>query len=89
MENKINSGAIFRNTYKKEGDKSPDYRGKIDVDGKPKEIALWLNPAKDGKKAYFGAKISDPYVKPATDSENIETAIPDVGTGKEEDTLPF
>lgn len=60
MENKLNSGAIFRNNYKSEGDSKPDYKGKIDVDGKAKEIALWVRTDKNGAK-YFSVKISEPY----------------------------
>lgn len=62
METKQNTGAIFKNDYKKEGDKQPDYKGKINVDGKDKEIALWLSESKEGKK-YFSVKISEPYKK--------------------------
>lgn len=63
MENKLNSGAIFRNNYKSEGDSKPDYKGKIDVDGKAKEIALWVRTDKNGAK-YFSVKISEPYQQP-------------------------
>lgn len=40
METKVNTGAIFKND-KKQG-KQPDYRGKVNVNGKEMEIALWL-----------------------------------------------
>jgi len=60
MDNKLNSGAIFKNKHKSEGDNKPDYKGTIDVDGKPKEIALWLRTANSGIK-YFSVKISEPY----------------------------
>lgn len=63
MENKLNSGAIFSNNYKSEGDSKPDYKGKIDVDGKAKEIALWVRTDKNGAK-YFSVKISEPYQQP-------------------------
>jgi len=60
MENKINTGAIFKNN-KKEKETQPDYRGKINVDGVEKEIALWVNTSKNGLQ-YFSASISEPYV---------------------------
>jgi len=62
---KDNSGAIFKNEYKSK-DTHPDYKGKIVVDGVEKAIALWHNPAREGKKAYFSVVIQDPYVKPET-----------------------
>ena len=76
MTNKENTGAIFKNTYKTENDKQPDYKGGINVDGKEKDIALWLRE-KDGKK-YFSVSISEPYKKPETahDDEAINTDLP-------------
>jgi len=68
MEIKLNSGSIFKNDYKKE-ETHPDYKGKINVDGKVKDIALWLNKP-DGGKPYFGVKISEPYVKEGESQEN-------------------
>jgi uncharacterized protein (DUF736 family) len=60
MEQKPNTGAIFKNN-KKEKETHPDYRGKINVDGVEKEIALWVNTSKNGLQ-YFSASISEPYV---------------------------
>jgi uncharacterized protein (DUF736 family) len=60
METKQNTGAIFKNN-KKEKETHPDYRGKINVDGVEKEIALWVNTSKNGLQ-YFSASISEPYV---------------------------
>jgi len=59
MEQKDNTGAIFKNDYK-EKETQPDYKGKAMVDGKEKEVALWLNESKNGKK-YFSVKFSEPY----------------------------
>jgi len=42
MEQKDNTGAIFKNDYKE------------------KELAMWLNESKNGKK-YFSVKFSEPY----------------------------
>jgi uncharacterized protein (DUF736 family) len=62
MEQKQNSGAIFKND-KKTAENQPDYRGKINVDGREWEISLWV---KEGQKAgkYFSAAIKEPWVKP-------------------------
>ena len=59
MEQKNNTGAIFKNNYKKT-DSQPDYKGKAVIDGVEKEVALWLNESKSGVK-YFSATFSKPY----------------------------
>lgn len=60
MEQKTNTGAIFKNN-KKEKDTQPDYRGTINVEGLEKEIALWVRTSQKGTQ-YFSVSISNPYV---------------------------
>ncbi len=45
-----NKGIIFKNDNKGTNEKAPDYRGKINVDGKDKEISLWIRKSNDGQK---------------------------------------
>ncbi len=84
-KNDDNSGAIFKNTYKKT-EQQPDYKGKAVIDGTEKEVALWLRESKNGQK-YFYVKFSRPYVTeveqggPAED-ERIKKA-------QQSDDLPF
>ena len=59
MQQKENTGAIFKNE-KKTADTHPEYKGKINVDGVEKDIALWVNTSKSGV-TYFSAKISEPF----------------------------
>lgn len=82
METKINTGAIFKND-KKNSDKHPDYKGKINVDGKEKEISLWLNTSPKGVK-YFSVKISEVW-KPKEGAAGT-TVNPVVTTDKD---FPF
>lgn len=63
METKLNSGAIFKNTKTKET--QPDYRGKVNVNGKDMEVSLWVKESKTGTK-YFSASFQEPYVKPVS-----------------------
>jgi len=63
---KEGSGIIFKNKYKK-NDTHPEYKGRINADGKIFDIALWVKTAKSGE-IFFGAKVSDPYVKPAEEA---------------------
>ena len=62
MENKLNTGAIFKNTNKK-AENHPDYKGKVNVNGKEMEVALWVKQGKNG--SFFSAAFSEPYVAPA------------------------
>lgn len=76
MENKLNTGAIFKNTNKK-ADNHPDYKGKVNVNGKEMEVALWVKQGKNG--SFFSASFSEPYV--ATDErrpigDSIDNDLP-------------
>jgi uncharacterized protein (DUF736 family) len=79
METKVNSGAIFKND-KKTNEKHPDYRGKVNVNGKEMEIALWLKESSKGTK-YFSCSFSEPYVNESP--KQVHTQI------IEKDDLPF
>ena len=48
MEQKNNSGAIFRNE-KKDKTTAPDYTGSITIEGKKFAVSGWINTSKDGK----------------------------------------
>lgn len=78
MENKINSGAIFKND-KKTSANQPDYRGKVNVNGKEMEVALWVKQGKNG--SFFSAAFSEPYVAPET--------MERVPVSKDVDDFPF
>jgi len=73
-----NTGAIFKN--EKKADNHPDYKGKINVDGVDKEIALWVKTSKDGTKQFFSVKISAPFVKDEIQSTSakIEDSVNDL-----------
>ena len=40
---KDNSGNLFKNTFKEEGSKKPDFNGDVIVDGKVYKASLWIN----------------------------------------------
>lgn len=83
-ENKINTGAIFKNT-KKSAQSHPDYRGVVNANGKEMEIALWLKESKSGMK-YFSVSLSEPYQKPG---ESTAPAPAESPFKEQEDDLPF
>jgi len=49
MNQKDNSGALFRNK-EKEKDTHPDYKGQAMIDGVEYYISSWLNESKNGVK---------------------------------------
>ncbi len=76
-----NSGAIFKNDQKGNA-AAPNYKGKINVDGKEKQIALWFRESKNGVK-FFSVKISEPYVKASDGGPGVAPEADD------NDGLPF
>ena len=54
-----NRGVLFKN-FRKENDRHPDYRGKINVDGVEKEISAWIKESKKGDK-FMSIAVSEPY----------------------------
>ena len=91
MDLKENAVIIFKND-KKNSDTQPDYKGEINVNGRPFDIALWVKEGKKGK--FFSGKISEPYRKsepPAGIYEKTgkldKPVIQDTPT--DEDSLPF
>lgn len=75
METKINTGAIFKNN-KKTSEKAPDYKGKINVDGKEFAIACWVRQSQTTGESYFSCKIEEPYVKPPQDTPETMNDLP-------------
>ena len=71
MEVKLNSGALFANTYKeKEG--QPDYRGEfIDATGKKWELAGWKNTSQKGT-TYLSLKAQEPYKKEEAPQQQVQ-----------------
>ena len=57
-----NSGVLFANNYKEEGDSRPDFVGSLDVNGAEYRLAGWKNTSKAGKR-YISVKVED--AKPA------------------------
>ncbi len=49
---------IFKNDFKEDGTKQPDYNGGLSIDGKEYNIALWVSTSKSGLK-YFSGKVQE------------------------------
>ena len=67
-----NSGVLFANQYKEEGDSRTDFIGNVDVEGKEFRLAGWKNVSSKGKR-YIAVKVEEPKQeddnKPATKEE--------------------
>ena len=55
MENRDNSGVLFKND-RKESDKHPDYKGYLTVNNQEFWLSAWIKEGKTGK--YMGLAIS-------------------------------
>ena len=90
METRINTGAIFKNDNKK-ADNHPDYKGKVNVNGKEMEVALWLKTSAKGVK-FMSASFSEPFVKSEPQNTQINSTLKQViihESNFDNDDLPF
>ena len=53
-QQKDQSFKLWKNTYREDGDKKPDYTGNGMFDGTIKDVALWINKDKNGKRYLSG-----------------------------------
>lgn len=58
MENKNNTGVLFRNDKKVEGSNQPDYTGYTIIENERKRLAAWIRESKAGQK-YMSIQISE------------------------------
>lgn len=81
-----NRGVLFREQEKK-SDKSPDYTGKVDVDGKEYRLAGWIKDGKRGK--FLSLAVSEPQER----QEPAFRGDPNPGTGPQgggdDSDIPF
>ena len=59
---KENSVTLWKNKYKKDGDKKPDYTGNGLVNGEKKDFSLWINETDKGDR-YLSGQFKEEYKK--------------------------
>ena len=59
---KENSVTLWKNKYKKDGDKKPDYTGNGMVNGEKKDFSLWINETDKGDR-YLSGQFKEEYKK--------------------------
>lgn len=84
-----NSGSLFKNDKKQQGDNKPNYTGRVMVNGVEMWISAWL---KDGANGKFMSLSFKPIESPAAQQSNSRPpSPPPVGGGVniESDDIPF
>ena len=87
-----NRGVLFREREKR-NDKAPDYKGKLNVEGKDYELAGWIRESKAGNK-FLSVSISEPWQggkreeTPAKQSERFQAPSKDEPDDIDSD-IPF
>jgi uncharacterized protein (DUF736 family) len=86
---KDNSGNLFKNTFKEEGTKQPDFKGDIMVGGNVMKASAWINKDKNGNH-YIGLQFQSmddvaKYSKKTSDA----TTPPEFEKQKATNDLPF
>lgn len=80
-----NSGVLFRETEKK-NPKAPDYKGKLNVDGRPLEVAGWIRESKAGNK-FLSIKVQEPRQK--QEKPKVDARPAPSFADEPDDALPF
>lgn len=62
-----NSGILFVNKGKKEGDSRPKYTGQCEVGGKKYDMAMWVKEGEKGK--FYTVNFKEPQQRHAGDSD--------------------
>ena len=78
-----NTGVLFKN--ESDNEKAPNYKGKINVDGKEYELAAWVREAKSGKGKFMSLKVQEPKQR----QEPRQKQAPQKGFDDMEDDVPW
>ena len=81
MYDNTTRGTLGKNLTPKD-DKSPQYTGKINIDGKEYWLSGWVNTNKDDGSKFFSLRVNPkedkpkPQAKPKEDFSDIDSDIP-------------
>lgn len=71
--------------------KQPDYRGKINVDGRELELAGWKRVRREDGKTFLSLKVQEPYQRPEAVAEpsRPNSLSPPASPWEMDDEIPF
>tara|TARA_R100001460_G_C3531304_1_gene173556 strand:+ start:42 stop:410 length:369 start_codon:yes stop_codon:yes gene_type:complete len=73
------NGTLWKNKNKEEGDKKPDYRGNVNLDGETKDIALWIK-----SESMVTIKIQEPWDSGLVGGDDFNKRFDELKQKKEE-----
>ena len=76
-------GVLFDNANYKKTEKQPDWRGKVNIDGKIWEVSGW------NRKSDFGELVSLAVSEPYKKGEQVEKRVAAKAQAPLEDDIPF
>lgn len=85
-----NKGVLFKETDKK-SEKSPDWTGKLNIDGKDLRIVAWQRESKNGQ-GFYSLAVSDPsdfQKKPYIPEKEDKVVEVDEGSPIDLGSIPF
>jgi hypothetical protein len=87
MDNKKNTGSLYRN--KKEKPTSPDYTGNVEINGKKFRLAGWINKSKSGNNylRLLASEMPEQSGDILSDVQEVKEAA--INNKPETDDLPF
>lgn len=84
-----NSGVLFKNEKKTEGDNQPDYRGNCLVNGVQLDMAAWIKTSQKNGKKFMSIKFSPPYKASQSPQPDPGAFVPPPPKSDEADDVPF
>ena len=84
-----NSGVLFRNDKKQDGDRLPDYRGNCEVNGVKLDIAAWIKTSQKNGKKFMSIKFSPSYKASQSPQPDPGAFVPPPPKSDEEEQIPF
>ena len=74
-QNEPGKGVLFRNRFKEDNERRPDFVGSVNVEGVDYELAAWQNTSKSGIK-YLSLRMGDEVKEKEAKSDEKESDVP-------------
>tara|TARA_R100000656_G_scaffold99166_1_gene71958 strand:- start:236 stop:481 length:246 start_codon:yes stop_codon:yes gene_type:complete len=74
-QNEPGKGVLFRNRFKEDNERRPDFVGSLNVEGVDYELAAWQNTSKGGLK-YLSVRMGDEVREKEAKVAETDTDVP-------------